>query len=266
MAHVDHPTHYPPGYHCSVFLCKALQELGADVKFDDERLMKCEGLVVNGKPVAWLLDNRIPHNRAWQDPAAIQMLKRGDVLVCHCQKSDAQRVGGYWLPLAVTPGYDRPGGQVEKVYDAAFVGYLNDTERTAAMAQLSKTVDLHIAQGVFGAAAVQVYHQARVGLNMPSLYGTDVAYDLNMRLFEILATGTPLVTNANYDLNDLGIRSGVNCLTYQGIADAERQIKILLKDKALGEALAANAYELVMRKHTYQARAEQLLRWIDGGQ
>lgn len=264
MAHVDHPTHYPPGYHCSVFLYNALKDLGAEVQFDDERLLKCEGMVVNGKPVAWLLDNRIPHNRAWQDPAAIEMLRRGDVLVCHCQKADAQRVGGYWLPLAVTPPYDKPKEPVEKVYDVGFVGYLNDVERSAAMAQLCKVVDMYAAQGVFGEDAVKVYHQSKVGFNMPSLYNTDIAYDLNMRLFEVLATGTPLVTNHNPALHDLGIHSGVNCLTYQGVGDAERQIKILLKDRFLAEALAANAYELVMTRHTYKARAEQLLRWVNG--
>lgn len=264
MAHVDVPTHYPPGYHCSVFLCKALQELGADVKFDDERLLKCEGMVVNGKPMAWLLDNRIPGNRAWQDPAAREMLKRGDVLVCHCQRTDAQRVGGYWLPLAVTPGYDRPTEPVDELCDVAFVGYLNDTERSTAMAQLAKVVELRTEQGVFGADAVRVYQQARVGFNMPSLYGTEFATDINMRVLEIMATGTPLVTNWLPDLDALGIRSGINCLTYQGIGDAERQIKILLKDRALATALAENAYNLMMSRHTYKARAEQVLRWIDG--
>ena len=107
-----------------------------------------------------------------------------------------------------------------------------------------------------------MYHAARVGLNVPSDVGTDYAYDINMRTFEIMASGTPLVTFENAALRDLGILDGVHCLTYRTPDEAATLIRMLVAKPHIGAALADNAYKLVMAKHTYHHRAEALLELV----
>ena len=70
MTNNHFPAHsnYPGGYHVVNFLGNALIEAGATVNYDDPLLMGQEGLTVNGVPMVWFLDNRIPYNRQRQDP------------------------------------------------------------------------------------------------------------------------------------------------------------------------------------------------------
>lgn len=256
-------TFYPDGHHHTCFIRNELLALGATVEWDDPRVEQTEGpFSVDGVAVAWMLDNRMPQNRARQDPAARRMLQRGDVLVCHAQRFDAERVGGAWLPLAVTPRYDRPAAPVTKTHDVAFVGYLHETRRKAAIGRIAQYVDLRVESGVFYEDAAAVYHAARIGLNVPSDFGAEYAYDINMRVFEIMASGTPLVTNDNPALRDLGIYDGVHCLAYRSAEDAAAHIRFLLEHPHVGAALAENAYALVMARHTYRHRAEALLGYV----
>lgn len=253
---------YPSGYHSTVFLYHELAALGAVCKFDNTQTENCEGIVINGKPVAWLLDSRIPANAQWQDPAARKMIADGKLVAC-CQKPDADRLGAKWLPLAVTPGYDLPDAPTGKQYGAAFVGYVNDTERRMFLGRIGAKAPLHIASGIFGAEAVAVYHQALCAVNVPAMVGAPFAYDApNMRMFEVMATGTPLIQYYHPALHDLGVRSGVNCLTFTTVDEAVQHIKTLIADVDLGAHLATNAYRLVMGRHTYRHRAEQILEWL----
>ncbi len=254
---------YPDGYHVVNFLGNALIEMGADVQYDDDRLQGQEGFVVNGVPIVWLLDNRAPYNMQRQDPIARQMLADGEVMVLHCQQSDMERVGGRWLPIAATPRFAPANTLVDKLYDCGFVGYTNDEQRHSVMRRMNRAFSLCVAQGVFYEDAAAVYHESRVGINVPSLYGTGIDTDINMRVFEIMACGVPLVTNYNPALDHLGIRSGVNCLTYDNEDELHIAVQTLLDDPKLAGELAGNALKLVQAKHTYQHRAETLLEWID---
>lgn len=252
---------YPDKHHPVYFLQSALQALGADAQFaKDQRTLGCWGLIVSGRPMVWLIDNRWPHERRQEDPATAELLKRG-ALVCHAQKRDQQRVGGHWLPLAVTPGYSpakRP-----KITDVAFVGYMRDLQRVSILADVGAHFSLSRTNGVFNEAAADTYRMARVGLNVPTHYGDANAYDtMNMRCFEIPATGTPLVTSYEPELLEQGFDPDVNCIVYHSSSDVIPQIKHLLDNPELAEAVGQAGSELVMSQHTYAQRAKQVLEWL----
>lgn len=255
QAHSD----YPGGYHVVNFLGAALQEAGAHIQYDSDALQGCEGLVVNGRPVVWFLDNRIPGNRQWQDPIARNLLATGDAMVLHCQLSDRDRVGGKWLPIATTPRFSAPPHPLEKTHDIAFVGFLKDAQRKAVVQNLTRHYHAHVTSHQFYEDAAAVYHHAKIGVNVPALYGTGYDTDVNMREFEIMASGTPLVTNDNLALNRLGIKDSVNCLTYRNERELHRAIDLLLGDAALRNEISKNAVALIERRHRYRHRAETLL-------
>ena len=130
------------------------------------------------------------------------------------------------------------------------------------MLDLNARHSLSIAQGQFGEAAVSTYHQARLGINIPTRYGDPQAYDsANMRFFEILKTGTPLVTPAETYLLDLEFQHGHNLFLYesrQHLADVIQEA--LLRDDL--ETIGFRGAAIVNLHHSYRNRAQQVLAWL----
>lgn len=257
---------YPDRHHPCFFLEDALRALGADaVVVRDERTLGCWGLIVNGRVMVWLIDNRHPHESVKEDPAATELLRRG-ALVAHAQKPDALRVGGKWLPLAVSPGYRTPDKPAEKLYDVGFCGFVRDSGRQSVLANVARHFNLHVAQGVFGDEAVNVYWQSRIALNVPTGYGKPDSYDsANMRLFEILATGTVLLTSFEHYLPELGLYIGIegtNALWYSDVDTLIGRIEGMLSRPDRLEEQGAAGAKLAAERHTYAERARTVLEWL----
>jgi hypothetical protein len=248
---------YPDGHHPVMFLEAELRKFGADVQFlRSVETCNLWGLRVNGKLFVWLIDNRWSHERQMEDPAASEMLKRG-ALVCHAQKRDCERVGGKWLPLAATPGYFPM--DVTKEVEVAFVGYIRDGARAGILSDVASRYRVSIGQGVFGEAANRMYAEAYCGLNVPTRYGELEAYDFPMRGLEIPATGVPLVTNFLPELEDMGLRDGVNCVLYRSASDVCPAIQRAL---TAADRIGAAGLQWVSAAHTYVHRAQTVLEWL----
>jgi hypothetical protein len=260
---------YPDGYEPRLFLAKAVQELGANVTFDnpatvviDGEEQQLPGFHVNGKRIIYLLDNRMPYLH-WQTAEALQLSSDPMTYVFCAQKRDADQYECFhWLPLAVTPGYIHKRGIPS--YDFSFVGYLNDEPRKALMERIQEQFTHNIQSGVFAAEAIDVYISGRVGLNIPAYVGGKYAYDVNMRVFEIPALKVPLLTADVEGMADLGFRHGVNCLMYRSGVELERFMELLIVNDLLRESIADKGYQLVTREHTYRHRAQQLLSILEG--
>lgn len=253
---------YPDRHHPCYFLEDALRLLGSDATVArDERTLGCWGLIVNGKPMVWLIDNRHLHEQEKEDPAAKNLLDAG-TLVCHAQKPDMERVGGKWLPLAVTPGYRPSEKPVEKVYDVGMAGYVRDQGRAEGLTHVARHFKLNVGQGLFGDEAIRVYWDSRVALNIPTMFGSPTAYDLNMRFWEALSTNTPLVTNYLPEMTELGITPDVHCKTYRTFDEMVNAIRWLIDHPNEAEAMGAIAANEVALKHTYKDRARQVVEWL----
>lgn len=256
-------THYPDRHHPCFMLEDALRALGADaLVVRDATTCGCWGLHVNGRIVVWLIDNRWPHEREKEDPAAAELLKRGALVMC-AQKPDAERVGGKWLPLAVTPGYRPPDKSVEKLHDVGFVGWVRDMGRMITLASIARHFSLDVVQGVFEDAAIDVYWRSKVVINVPTQYGNPLAYDsANMRLFEALATGTPVVTSYEPYLESLGLDDGNTCMTYKSPDEAVAKIGQLVQDTVLAKRIGDCGESVARQWHTYGHRAKTVLEWL----
>jgi hypothetical protein len=255
--------HYPDRHHPVFFLQDSLQAEGVQAEFNsrDERTKGMWGLIIGGKPFVWLIDNRWTHEAKTEDPSARDMIAKG-ALVCCAQKPDAERIGAKWLPLAVTPEYKPPATPVRQLTDVAFVGYIRDKGREQMLLDLNAHFSISVSQGHFGNAAVSAYHLARLGMNIPTRYGHPQAYDsANMRCFEILATGTPLVTAYQDYLSELGLEHGFNCFLYKSPQDCIEVILNALAQRDLA-IIGKQAAQLANERHTYGHRAKQVLEWL----
>lgn len=253
-------SHYPDRHHPVFFLIDALAAIGVRADFaKDERTLGCWGMVfpdVGNRVLVWLIDNRWAHEAVKEDPAAKALLAMG-ALVCHAQKTDMERVGGHWLPLAASPGFEPV--KVAKTADCAMVGYVRDEGRARLLADLGKKFTLNLAQGVFGKQAVETYCGAHVGINIPTRYGDPAAYDSwNMRAPEIMACGIPLVTEYQPYLSELGLMDLDTYVSYGKGRTIIEAVQLALTHPEIG----AEGLKLIQEEHTYRHRAEQVKQWL----
>lgn len=106
----------------------------------------------------------------------------------------------YWLPLAADPDVWSSSSSETKRYDVGFVGNVWDPARSDALdlirrAGLTCTFKGHGAS--YMEEGAELLRSARVGFNISSHFydGSSVNFDVNMRVFETLSCGIPLVTN-----------------------------------------------------------------------
>ena len=82
---------------------------------------------------------------------------------------------------------------------------------------------------------------------------------VNMRVFEVMACGTPLVTTRHLDMDYFGFVEGQHYLGFTGIDEMLDQITWVNEHRAEAEQMALRARAFVLSKHTYYHRALEVL-------
>jgi len=163
----------------------------------------------------------------------------------------------YWLPLGCDPEvhgkFDLP-----KRYDAGFVGSIRpDSRRNTLLQELAQEVETHY-ERCFWHEMAKVFSESRM------VFNEAVNNDLNMRFFEVLSTGSLL-------LSDMAAGSGQDELFVAGEdyalyhdPDLPRVARFYLDNELIRERIAARGQQLVHNAHTYQHRVEDLLQVVTG--
>ena len=273
-------------YNTAVYVEKALRQLGhqADVitqaefygdypevdlffcvdsagplDFPEKHLSKC---------AMWFIDSRHnndPARRKPDDDTSAKKLAGGGGWVFQAQKQDWQRnveqgvVRSSWLPLAADPEVWCPDPDIEKAYDVGFGGNIWCETRRELLDRIARKHSLGQFLGTPQALAGG-YNASRVGFNVSSFYGGPVAYDINMRVFEVMACAIPLVTNHLRELRELGILPSFHCMTYENPDGAMAQIRLALqRSEDYRQEMGIRARQLIVDGHTYKHRMEEAL-------
>jgi hypothetical protein len=165
-----------------------------------------------------------------------------------------------WLPLAADPDVWNNEPPQEKVYDVGFVGNVWDGERMGALADI-KSSGLRLCWQGHGAAYMEagahLLRSSWVGFNISSFFDSPLAYDVNMRVFETLSCGIPLVTNSTPSLDRIfGAQPFLRTFTRRN------QIVPLLKEGVRNREFVdagQAAREWILSYGTYALRMEQAL-------
>lgn len=165
-----------------------------------------------------------------------------------------------WLPLACDPEAHVPGN-ASPTHDLAFAGSTTapvHAERRRLLAVLGAQFSLYHQEHAFGADLSEAFARGRVTFNHSAVQ------ELNMRIFEALAMGRPLLTNAAADYN--GLRTLFADNEHMSIYEDERDLleraQHLLRDDAARARMAAAGRAEVLAKHTYAHRAATVIETL----
>ncbi len=200
--------------------------------------------------IFYAIDTHLPHS--WKKIR--RTASRFDAVFCCHADAARQLPGAEWLPLACDPAIH---GAVpsEPVWDVAFVGTEGGMPRKFYLQALRERYPNSCIGGFDYTEMASIYSRARIGFNY------SIANDVNMRLFEVLAAKTLLVTNAlkGDDLSQLGLHDREQLVLYRNPRDLFECIDYFLNHADERERIAQAGYAAVMERHTYVHRMQQLL-------
>ena len=192
------------------------------------------------------------------------------------QKKDAEECSfkgltrSMWLPLAADPEVWKPVDSAEKKFDLGFVGNVWDKARAQVLQALHQDPGINILivtpskenPGAWKEQAALALSQCRVGFNINSFYGSKYDFDLNMRLFETLSCGLPLITNDVDSIPDLFGEYPPFVKSYRGPQEIIPCIHQALLDKNFLSS-GEKGRDFIIEKASYDKRAKELLSAIN---
>lgn len=187
-----------------------------------------------------------------------RMAKQYDLVCCAHRRGAESLANGAWVPVACDPEFQgrRPG---PKRWDLAFVGTEGGVPRKFYLQALQEQYPESFIGHARHTELGMIYSQAKIGFNY------SIRDDVNMRMFEILCSGTLLLTNrmTHDDLEQLGLRDHEHLVSYRNPKELFELIDYYLHHDEEREAIAARGMNHVQQHHTYRHRLQRILQLFD---
>lgn len=207
--------------------------------------------------IYWASDTHIQTPTSDSYPYRLSMAKKADIVFCAQKRGmeEMKRDGvanPIWLPHAVEPQAYPKFDLLSKKYDVCFVGHVNSKNREDALDRMfSEFPNFYYGQQLFEAAA-RKYAETKVVFNI------SMADDLIMRVFEVMATGSFLLTNWVPTIEEL-FEDGKHLVLYKTLDEAVDKAKYYIAHDEEREKIAQAGYEHVIKNHTIQHRVNRIL-------
>lgn len=188
----------------------------------------------------------------------IRRAARRYALVCCAHRRGAgQLSNGVWVPLGCDSQLHgrQPGS---RDLDLAFVGTEGGIPRKIYLQALRERYPNSWLQDAPHTDMGTIYSRARIGFNY------SIRDDVNMRVFEILASGTLLLTNrlSHDELECLGLREGEHYVAYRSPGELIDLIAYYLAHPTEREGIAAAGMAVALERHTYAHRVRQIIALV----
>jgi GT2 family glycosyltransferase len=166
-------------------------------------------------------------------------------------------INAHWLPLGCDPEIHR-GPAPEKLHECSFVGSIyKESRRKRLLEHLNELIPVHYAR-CFWEEMAQVFASSKL------VFNNAVDQDLNMRFFEVLATGSLLLADHTRGSGqDELFVAGEDYVGYQD-ATLQEVAMFFLQNATLREQIAARGQRLAHNAHTYGHRVDDLLAVVTG--
>jgi|GEM_PF-542531 len=167
----------------------------------------------------------------------------------------------FWLPLGCDPVIHSKYTS-GKLYDVSFVGSLKgdlQARRNQLLGKINEFTPVNYKR-CFLEDMARCFSESKI------VFNNAIKNDLNMRLFEVMSTGTFLLTDiaANSGQEEMFRDNEDYCIyTDSNIVD---KLKYYLKNEELRERIAQRGQTIVHNGHTYEIRLEELIKVCLRGQ
>ena len=181
---------------------------------------------------------------------------RYDLVFCAHRAATTRLRRAEWLPVGCDWPPARPLTPVEApAWDLAFVGTDGGVPRKFYLQALRERYPKSFIGTAEHSRLTEIYRQAAIGFNY------SIAEDINMRIFEVMAAPTMLLTNslATDDLARLGFEDRRHLVSYHSPTELFALIDHYLAHPVERAAIARAGFALVTQRHTYVHRVQQLL-------
>lgn len=199
----------------------------------------------------YAIDTHLP--RSW--PKIRRLARHMDLILCAQADAVPRLPRSAWVPFGCDPAFHAaPPGQVRDL-DIAFVGTEGGVPRKFIIQALRERYPNHLMGSMDFRRLGATYGRARIGFNY------SIGHDVNMRIFEVLASGACLVTNAlrGDPLARLGLRAAEHYAVYERPGDLFAVIDRLLASPEERERVAAAGRDEALARHTYDVRMQQIV-------
>lgn len=165
----------------------------------------------------------------------------------------------HWLPLACDGEVHR-GSEVEKEWDVGFVGNVSqDRERRRKLDMVAKHFSTNDYLKQYRKEEIaEIYSRSRIVFNCA------VGNEVNMRVFEAMASGSLLVTERVANGQSELFEDGVHFVEYSGDSEMIEKTRYYLEHDDERERIARAGQETVLRDHTYRSRCDEVLEVVAG--
>jgi ubiquinone/menaquinone biosynthesis C-methylase UbiE len=167
----------------------------------------------------------------------------------------SHRPNTFYMPYAVNTDTYKPIMEVDEVYDVGFVGNIRNEERKRRLDLIRDHFHCFVGQKLFMNRANRMLNCCKI------IFNTSDAKEINMRVFEALATGKLLVTDRVEYLDEL-FEDGIHLVTYSNERELIEKISYYLENDEKREEIARNGLDIVREYHTYRRRAEFIIEKI----
>jgi Glycosyl transferases group 1 len=158
--------------------------------------------------------------------------------------------------------FDKP--PVDRIFDVGSVGRTNanvQITRRRVLTELAGRFRLNEWEKFYSFEEMaEVYRHSKVVVNVPR---DDFLHDANMRAFEAMAAGCLLISRFPTELTAIGFREGVHFVAYRREDEIVDLVQRYLRDDAGREQIARAGRQKVLAEHTYDCRAEQLMKTVE---
>jgi hypothetical protein len=157
--------------------------------------------------------------------------------------------------------FDKP--EIQRTFDVGWVGRLSfkihDTRRRVLTA-LAERFRINEWDKLYRFEEVaDVYRRSRIVVNVAR---DDFSQDANMRAFEAMAAGCLLINRIPTELTEIGFQEGVHFVGYRDESEIVHLVSRYLSQHEERDRIARVGREKVLDEHTYDNRADTLLRKI----
>lgn len=200
--------------------------------------------------VFYALDTHLAH--CWRKIRRVA--PQYQLVFCALVQAASQLKNGEWLPFACDEELHGPCRE-SPVWDVAFVGTDGDIPRKFYLQALRERYPNSFIGLADHTALGSIYSRARIGFNY------SITHDVNMRVFEILAAGILLVTNAlrGEDPRSLGLEAGRHFVEFRRPEELFSLMDYYLVHPEERQGMARAGAAVVWERHTYAHRLRQLL-------